>query len=271
MSQVTYQKRLEAHLAEYKVRRLGVEAHGTFAHRGKARAYRHILPRELKWLNVPEAYRREIRNYVTKSQIRLHEGFHHLNSSQAFAFALFYPYLSGRSSALERALGSGPIEKWAFEFVPNKTEGTNVDVWWRSPDQIETFCEVKLSEGEFGPATNDSRHLHKLDTIYRPVLKGHVEDRLLEPPNFFKNYQVLRNLWLVARKCHEQDQLLFLLPKANKKPNGQLMDLLGQVRGSLRARVRIRHVEAVIGNLAAQPTGGDLSWYASGLAEKYLP
>ena len=271
MTQLTYQKRLEKHLADYKLQRLGIEANGTFTYRGKTRAYRHILPRELKWLNVPEPYRREIREYVTNSKIRPHKFFHHLNSSQAFALAVFYPYLSNAPDLLVSVLDTRPIEEWKFEHVPDTVEGTNVDVWWRSADKTETFCEVKLSEGEFGPAENDARHLEKLEKIYRPILESYVDDRLLEPRAFFKNYQILRNLWLVARKGHEKDRILFLLPKANVGPNKQLEGVFRQVGAALRERVQTIHVEIVLGRLAVRTSVGELGWYASALAEKYLP
>jgi hypothetical protein len=271
MSHMTYQKRLEKHLTDYKVQRLGIRANGTFTYRGKTRAYGHILPRELKWLNVPEPYRREIREYVTKSNIRLHKFFHHLNSSQAYALAAFYPYLNGARHVLENALAVKPIERWKFEHVPDSVEGTNVDVWWRSANKTESYCEVKLSEGEFGPATNDARHLKKLEKIYRPILESHVDNRLLEPRAFFKNYQILRNLWLAARKGHEKDSVVFVLPRANTNPNEQLTNVLSQVRNSLRTRVQIVHVEVLLERLAAKPAAGDMSWYAAVLAEKYLP
>jgi hypothetical protein len=268
---MTYQKRLEKHLADYKVQRLGIRANGTFTYRGKTRAYGHILPRELKWLNVPEPYRREIREYVAKSKIRPHKFFHHLNSSQAFALAIFHPYLKCAHHVLENTLGAKPIEQWKFEHVPDSVEGTNVDVWWRSSDKTETYCEVKLSEAEFGSTAHDSRHLRKLSGIYHRVLQEYVNDRLLEPVSFFKNYQILRNLWLAARKGHEKDSVLFVLPNANTKPNEQLNEALSQIHISLRTRVQIMHVEVLLDRLATRPAAGDMSWYAIALAEKYLP
>lgn len=270
MTKVTYQKKLKKHLANYKIQRLGVRENGTFKHRGKTYTRRHILPLALRWLNVPEPFRREIHEYVLKLRIRPHRFFHHLNSSQAFAFAIFYPYLSGDKKALEDALGVEPIEHWKFEYVPDVVEGTNVDVWWRSANKAETFCEVKLSENEFGTAEDDSRHVHKLERIYRPVLREHVSSPLLDPPSFFKNYQILRNLWLAARRGHEKDQVLFLLPRANVEPNRQLTEVLSKVRLSLRARVQVMHVEDLLGRLASNAAVGGMDWYAAVLAEKYL-
>ena len=53
-----------------------------------------------------------------------------------------------------------------------------MDVSWLSRT-VEVFCEVKLSEREFGPAEADERHKHKLATRYGPVLRDQVDAGLL--------------------------------------------------------------------------------------------
>jgi len=271
MTRETYQKRLERHLAEYKKHRLGVAAKGEFTYKGVAREYGHILPRELKLLNVPEPFRREIGAYLASHKdIKPHKYFHHLNSSQAFSFALFYPYLTRAPDALAKALGVSGIEESGFEQVPVPKEGTNVDVWW-TLGGAETYCEVKLSEREFGPAQADARHREKLKLTYGPVLRGQIDDRLLEEPVFFKHYQILRNLWLAARKGREKDQVLFLMPEANDGLTEQLDSVLEQIGKPLRARVRLVYVEPLLERLAAQKGPDSLGWYARILQEKYVP
>ena len=271
MTGKTYQKRLEKHLAEYKVHRLGIEGEGTFVFRGKSRPYGHILPKSVAWLNIPEAFRRETRQYVEGSgHIKLHKYFHHLNSSQALAFALFLPYLIRAPRVLARALGTAGFEAWEFERVPEPDEGTNVDVWWTSRGGVNTYCEVKLSEREFGAAVNDERHQRKLVRTYAPILEGAVSDALLEPKAFFANYQILRNLWLASRGGHEKDRLLFLVPAANTGPNRQLEAVLSKVSESLRSRVRVVHLEPTLKMLAADRSSSGLGWYAQMLVEKYV-
>lgn len=101
------------HLALYKARRLGVREAGVFLYRGKPVRRSHILPKELKWLNILEPYRAEIQEYVAaNATIKLHKYFHHLNSSQAFALNLFYPFFNdGAAAQLLHALGaSGSVE-----------------------------------------------------------------------------------------------------------------------------------------------------------------
>jgi hypothetical protein len=84
---------------------------------------------------------------------------------------------------------------------------------WVTDTGTTTFCEVKLSEPDFGKATDDDRHRNKLAKIYRPGLERHVNATLLEEGAFFEAYQVLRNVWHMLRVEHSY--LLFLLPRAN--------------------------------------------------------
>lgn len=269
MARDDFQKQLERHLADYKEQRLGVREKGTFVHRGVEREYRHILPKPLQWLNIPEPFRKEVQEYVTgHPDIKLHKYFHHLNSSQAFALSLFAPYLSGAPEALMSAMRLPALREWDLERVPDAAEGTNVDVWWRSAVG-ETYCEVKLSEREFGPATDDARHRRKLEEIYGPVLHGQVNDELLVPKVFFANYQILRNLWLAARPGHERDRVVFLLPKANAKLVSQLEEVLKRVHRPLRSRVTVIHLESLLDRLRRQADSG-LAWYAWWLQQKYV-
>ncbi len=268
--QKTYQQKLQAQLAQYKVQRLGVLENGTFSYRGQPRLYAHILPKRLAWLNVPEPFRREIREHVTREHIKLHKYFHHLNSSQAFTFALFIPYLMEAPKVLGAALGAPSIDKWQIERIIDSKEETNVDAWWRSSSGDETYCEVKLTETSFGAAEDDSRHRRKLRDIYGPVLKKYVDSQLLEPELFFRYYQIFRNIWLAARPGREADRVVFLLPGANRKSNAQLRDVLKHVAPQLRHRVDVVHIEAVLAALTMKPGEPDLRWYRDLLTEKYL-
>jgi len=272
MTKKTYQKKLEEHLTDYKVHRLGIKEEGTFIFRGIARKYGHILPKPLAWLNIPEPFRKEVMEYVVGSDhIETHKYFHHLNSSQALAFAVFLPYLTRAPRVLARAIGASGFGAWDFERVPEPDEGTNVDVWWTSKGGTNTYCEVKLSEREFGGASDDERHHRKLERTYAPILTGLVAESLLEPKAFLANYQILRNLWLAARGGHDRDNVVFLMPAANSGPAKQLKAVLSKVDPSLRSRVRIVHLERLLEALAADRAANGLGWYARMLQEKYVP
>jgi len=53
--------------------------------------YDHILPIDQKEKNIIEAFRDDFWTYYKGTDIKLHQYFHHLNSSQALCFNLFFP------------------------------------------------------------------------------------------------------------------------------------------------------------------------------------
>ena len=163
----------------------------------------------------------------------------------------------------------GEASNWHPENIVVPGEDTNVDISWRSTDGDWTYCEVKLSEAEFGAAKDDKRHLDKLNTTYRPVLAAFCPPEMLEPGTFFSNYQVFRNLWLAARK--PKASVVFLLPRSNAALWRPLLTITAAVSTELAKRVYIVAAEDVLANLASGPTTPPrLAWYAEQLAEKYV-
>lgn len=268
----TYAQILQRHLAAYKTSRLGVKEAGTFVHNGKELHYAHILPKDLRWLNILEPIRSEVRGYLElHPDVKPHKYFHHLNSSQAFALNLFFPYFEqGAPLVLLKALGiQGAFAGWQPEYIADAAEGTNVDVMWFDSGGTKTFCEVKLSEQEFGVAKDDRRHRQKLEEIYRPVLTGQCDPELLEPPAFFSRYQLLRNVWLAARD--PDSSVVFLVPRGNTALWSQLAPFIKKLAPPLARRVHAVAIEDVLDALASSENGrSPLAWYAQLLQEKYL-
>jgi hypothetical protein len=275
-SLMSYKDQLNKHLVRYKKSHpeLGSVARGTFTHRGIEREYDHILPRSEQWSNLIEPARAYARRYLaTHPGVALHTYFRHLNSSQAFTFNLFLPFFCGESigsSALLRALGQwGEVTNWEFETVPVPGEDTNVDVLWDSSIGPRTYCEVKLSEADFGTAANDEAHNDKLRSIYSKSLIGQVDAILLEPTTFFDHYQLLRNLWQIVGS--QDARLIFLLPRANKRiwKDATLFKL--RVAQSLRERVTVVAIEDVILGLCEDNRCPDsLKQHAQLLRAKYI-
>jgi hypothetical protein len=267
----TYAKVLQHHLANYKAIRLGVKEAGSFTHNGRELHYQHILPKELRWLNILEPIRSEVRQYVDSNRnVKLHKYFHHLNSSQAFAFNLFFPYFEqGAGRQFLDAMGlPGEVAAWQPEYVPDASEGTNVDVMWSSSTGAKTYCEVKLSEQEFGVAKDDRRHRQKFEEIYKPVLSEQCSSELLEPSAFFAHYQLLRNVWLAAKEPGAS--VVFLLPRANSALWSKLAPFIAQLAPSLASRVHAIATEDVLSALASD-SQSNLACYAGLLREKYCP
>ena len=269
-----YQRRLSEHLAGYRVARLGIETPGTFRHRDREIPYGHILPKDQADRNLLDLALPMIREYEASNPgLKRHRYFHHLNSSQAFALNLFFPYFedsSNGAAALLRALGQpGLLTRWKPEYIPDPEERTNVDVMWETADGTRTICEVKLSEAGFGSAEADKEHLLKLEAIYRQPLRAHVSPDLLSPPNFFRFYQLLRNVWHLARPS--ADRLLFLMPRANTGLWRSLTGFLPQVSAEMRSRITTVAIEDVLISLECDSDCPEaLRSYAGELSTKYV-
>jgi len=271
--QVSYQDDLKRHLAVYKRQSLGITEPGIFRYRGRELLYHHILPVAHASSNLLEEARTAANEFLAAHPGKRHRHFHHLNSSQAFAFNLFFPFFSNKpevARALLRALGQqGILDTWEPEAIPIRDEKSNIDVLWRTTDGVQTFCEVKLSEADFGKAVDDSRHRAKLVDIYGPVLGAHLESGRLAGPAFFRAYQFNRNVWHMVSS--DRSRLIFLLPRSNAGLWAQLQELLLGVVPRTRSRISAVAIEDVIGTLTSDqqcPTA--LREYTRRLAEKYL-
>ena len=265
-----YREQLIEHLAEYKRTVLRVDASGTWSNR----PYPHILPRERLGLNILHPFRSRWMRHVEEKQIELHRDFHHLNSSKAFAFNLFFPLLNGSSdtqSVLLAALGlSGRIMKWEFESVPDSKEGTNFDLWLDLAPGGQVFFEVKLTESGFGTARNDASHREKRRNIYNGRLAPRGVNPSLPNSAFFKHYQLFRNFCYADPQT--QSTVLLVIPRENENVRDDANEFIEAfVSPAYRSAVRIVYIEDLVSRLRANSavdTGGQAALEA--LAAKYM-
>jgi hypothetical protein len=217
-----YQTRLNRHLMGYKAKRLSGLEDGTWAYRGEVRSYAHILPSNQFQLNILPRIRDRFWNWfpTVKPPITTHQFFHHLNSSQALAFNLFFPFVDEATRRLDSRLlqalklSTDLPYTGEFEKVLDRHENTNFDFYLQGSSEHRVFVEVKLSEREFGSCPNDERHRQKLNKYYRPLLTEHVDPEWIDHTTFFTHYQILRNLYYLAR--HPRSSLIFIFPKRNE-------------------------------------------------------
>jgi hypothetical protein len=267
---VSYQKHLNRHLSLYKRDVLRIEAEGVYKRDGLVRP--HILPIEHSDINLlPEA--EAALSFLLTNPGSRHVDFHHLNSSQAFALNLFFPYFSlgaFGASLLLAALGQdGTITKWEAEAIPVAEEESNIDFVWDTESGVRTFCEVKLSESAVGSAIPNEKRLWKLRHLYREVLADHLPPSRLEPAAFFASYQFSRNVWHMLRV--PQSVLIFLAPRANSTLWKRLNSLNAEVTPETRKRIRIVAVEDVITSLLNQAECPEhLREYPAKLHAKYI-
>ncbi len=217
MRDAEYVDRLQRHLTGYRERELGTPA-GVWG--DPPREYGHILPRHQRGLNIVEPLRAEFWRVQVARPWKLHRFFHHLTSSQALAFNLFfplYPELPSSFAMTRRLLGiplGGPAAL-DFEVELPGGDGTNIDVMITDAADRRTVIEVKLTEAAFGRASHDDRHLEKLAAKYAPLLRGRLLDSVLDPRPFFRDYQLYRNL--AQLRPGADDRVLLLLPRARSR------------------------------------------------------
>ncbi|GIZ51102.1 PGN_0703 family putative restriction endonuclease [Noviherbaspirillum aridicola] len=249
----TYGERLNAHLQRYKEEVLGLTESGYWSHQGRQVAHPHILPPARGHLNLLPAYRSEWVAYsrAATPAITHHKYFHHLNSSQAMCFNLFFPFCADEGRHMPRLLTAlglpGGTVRATFEKVFDKAESTNFDFFLEYEDGRKVFFELKLSESGFGTASPrqwEEKYRRKLESFYRVPLSRLVDAQWLEPGRFMRHYQILRNVSYLA--SHAGSTLFFVFPRANDCLARDAAAIRKIAAGSLGHRVRILHLEDLV-------------------------
>ena len=254
-----YKQRIYAHLSQFRQDVLDIHVCGTW----RNRKYPHILPIHLKEKNILETigdgfgvYAQERKSGEKHLIDCLHHCFHHLNSSQAMCFNLFYPFVSQserRNLLLSILMGENTEEmvEAEFEHIEDAEEGTIFDFFIRLKSGRRIFFECKFTEEEFGQAIDDERHQLKLKKIYRPMLRNKVISEALEPSVFFRNYQLLRNISHI--RPENGDHLFIIFPKGN---SGVISPLVEKVKvinelllEEMKPSVTVLHLEDLVENI----------------------
>ena len=259
------------HLATYKKASFPGMADGVWS--GNKEPYPHILPKAEERRNVFGPFAAEFWNYADGAGIKLHADFHHLTSSQAMAFNLFFPALTVRqgnpAATLVEALSgrAGAVERWAFEAVPDAKEGTNFDLMLDLQGGKKVFVEVKFTETSFGKAADDEAHRRKLERTYRPGLKGIVKPDFLQEAPFFAHYQLFRNIWHARAGGHS---VALVVPKGNDVAIAHARTVLEQALEAGVDWVRLVNLESIVDRLDAVAAGTDYADHYGEFRRKYL-
>lgn len=261
-------------LAQYKVDVLRVQEDGVFHYRGRDIRKSHILPTDLRDINILERYRAQFWS-SDSAKIQLHQFFHHLNSSQALCINLFYPLIAENALDLFlKFLGMSPevATRAIFEKdseIEVASRRTSFDFYVQLASARGIFVEVKYTEDGFARAKSDREHRDKFRTTYLPL----VEDSTFLVPEcqeetlFLRHYQVLRNLVHIS----ETDRVVLLFPSANTvvaKEAAYARDHL--LTDSGRARFTVVYLEEFVSFLEVQCVGGPLDGYYQTFRTKYL-
>lgn len=273
MTDTEYIALLKAHLAAYRVGVLQVEEFGHW--RKHPTPYEHILPMRYRERNIVASIRDRFWAAQAERKWGLHQYFHHLSSSQALAFNLFfaaYPKLPPTFINFRRVLGlsaEGP-QSVDFEVVLDQEEGTNIDVLLTAATGVRTIVKVKLTERSFGRARADQRHLDKLKDVYRPRLMGRIADECLESKSFFSSYQLFRNVAQIRPGF--PDRVVFLIPRARTALWAHSIAWCESPQlGALRNQVAVVAMEDIIEALVQDSNSPDMpAGLAGEIVAKYL-
>lgn len=250
---VKYDKLIKSKLSSYKSVHLGIEQDGIWKRNKKA--YPHILPENLYMLNILESFRDEFWEYFDSKHsgsIRLHQDFHHLNSSQALCFNLFFPFIHDDFRffhILQNILGI-PIEKMidiGFEIILRHDEGTNFDFYIQYESSAQIFFELKYTENDFGSAKANKGHIKKYNNVYKDLLKTVIKDHFKEQSNFLKHYQIIRNLIYIG--FNKNNSVIFIFPKRNDDLIKSKHVILDAATDGYKYGIRIIYLEELVDSI----------------------
>ena len=246
---MSYIKVVKKHLTDYKTKTLGIKEPGIFKHQGTYHELGHILPAKLGgFLNIMESYRVDF--FGSKfADIKFHQFFHHLNSSQALCINLFYPLIKemqlgtilDQLNLRRQGISVSEFEKESDLETDNEGKQrrkTNFDFFMQLADGTKIYFEIKYTEDGFGKVDSskyDNRD--KFTAVYEDMLNHQfIKPEFHNCDAFLTRYQIMRNL------CHITDNsyVVFVYPKANKKIHEQVAmakkDILTE-EGNKRFRV----------------------------------
>lgn len=244
---MNYEKTVKGFLSDYKLERLCIKQKGIWKNNQKE--YSHILPEKLMKLNIIETYRKEFWNYSSKNTIKLHKDFHHLNSSQALCFNLFYPFIEENKLDIllnEMKLKLSGKYNCFFEMILDKQEKTNFDFLITVGKAIKICFECKYTERKFDTTKDDKKHIERYNEMYKSRIEGKIKSQYSSGSNFYNNYQIIRNLSYLTDNTY----VVFIYPNRNDNLNNVKKLIFTQiVAKKYKNNVRIIYLENLIEDL----------------------
>lgn len=240
------------------------------------RTYPHILPRDKYQLNILPSFRDEFWSWFAKQHIQLQRDFHHLNSSQALCFNLFFPMMNGDEGEFAALLSSLKIEGLpgsgaSFEFQPDPAEGTCIDFSLPLTVGSRINFEIKYTESDFGSAIEDESHVKKFESVYKSRLAGRFDEAFCRATHFLTHYQIARNVWHLNETAG--DIAVFLFPRANSRLKQEESVITSCAVEPFRSRIRIVYLEDLVDSLEdmLEPNASARRQSLKEFRLKYLP
>ena len=217
---MTYQDEIKDWLSEYKTTHFKGLKNGIW--KGNKKQYPHILPEDNWFDNLLPQYKTELKDYISKQNVKLHPAFHHLNSSQAMCLNMFYPLIQEKKldliiKALKLNSDSVDYNSVCFEKESMIEKGkryrpTSFDFYFMTNNGKEIHFEIKYTEQGFGKAKRDNQHFDKYESIYKKHCSA-INPKYCNCDSFLDNYQLMRNVVHVSNNSY----VVFIFPANNKK------------------------------------------------------
>jgi hypothetical protein len=157
---------------------------------------------------------------------KLHPNAHHLNSSQIMCYNFFRLLIE--EGKLKDVLKeycdelSEEIDKYEFEYEPDKKEGTNFDFYCRSGN-VEVKCEIKYIEEAFTRKTN-SKRLEAREILYKERIEKNPLFKSIDVADAINHeYQLFRNALSAGNIGKIRSYVLFICPKDRKNLEEQYL------------------------------------------------
>jgi hypothetical protein len=267
-----FNEKVKDHLAKYKKEKLGVDKNGIWGKNNKN--YPHILPEELRRLNIIELYRKEFwekDGLDLEKNGKLHNDFHHLNSSQAMCFNLFFPFKSENKLDLlfeVLNLDYSEVNECLFEKILDKKEQTHIDFYVDLNKDQRILFETKYTESDFGKADKkNKKYENKFKNTYETNLRLKISEKYMNLEDFCEHYQIFRNIFHIRSG---DDKVFLIYPKQNDKLI-KYNELLKQIMNhSYRDNLRRIHLEDFIDEIIGKTKNSRLLNHFLSFKEKYI-
>lgn len=243
-----FNKKIKERLAAYKYLQMNILEDGVWGINKKS--YKHILPKKNQKENILPFIRNQFWIYYAKHnpRLKLHKDFHHLNSSQALCFNLFFPlFMNNKNDMLQLIKGLDVFKNIfsvnSYKFENHCHEDTSIDFAINLDMGRKIFCEIKYSEDGFGAANGKTDYVKRFNEIYFNPLKGKILPDFLNANEMIEHYQVYRNISFAEV---DKTAVIFIIPGKNEKLLyiHQLLDTI--LSDSYKSMIKVFTLESIL-------------------------
>ena len=224
-------------LSDYKRNFLGITECGEWNNR----SYSHILPLKNKFENIIGSdYKNEIIEIINNENIELNDHFHHLNSSQALGFNLFFPFCIDQKLEYIHTINN---DGYAFEKKLCPKEKTQLDFLLKANRQ-KWYVEIKYSEptSKITNKINDDYWVKKYNTYYKYDLYKYFKINV-EIYDFYSYYQIFRNL---LYGCKDNYLNIFVFPKSRLDWSETIKFIKEKYCINLKNQIKILYIDTFV-------------------------